>query len=207
MPEFLLNHFISTIGSSFTNCNENRLKTSKLNMRATESLKCLTSTAADNEDFVRATAEDNVAELYRDPTLQQLASLALVRFMCVSPRVCGSYMPFLMNILSHNKNINIKCSIVIGISELTFRFPNIMEPSTGHFYSTLHNENTELRFECGVKSSVNGASAKRNVVVEVASGVSDGVRVVDIGKTKALMEWMDGANNGPHRCYYNMIIY
>ncbi|KAI9576681.1 hypothetical protein GQX74_010663 [Glossina fuscipes] len=106
-----------------------------------------TASKRPDEDFVRATTEDNVAELYRDPMLQQSASLALVRFMCVSPRVCGSYMPFLMNILSHNKNINIKCSIGIGISELTFRFPNIMEPSTGHFYSTLHNENTELRFE------------------------------------------------------------
>uniref|UniRef100_A0A1B0AGG3 Condensin complex subunit 1 n=1 Tax=Glossina pallidipes TaxID=7398 RepID=A0A1B0AGG3_GLOPL len=82
---------------------------------------------------------------YSDSALQQSASLALVRFMCVSSRICESYMPFLMNILSHTKNIKIKCNIVIGLSDLTFRFPNIIEPWTGHFYSTLHDENTELR--------------------------------------------------------------
>lgn len=54
-------------------------------------------------------------------------------------------MPFLMNILNYTKNIKIKCNIVIGLSDLTFRFPNIIEPWTGHFYSTLHDSNTELR--------------------------------------------------------------
>ncbi|KAL9871207.1 condensin complex subunit 1-like [Glossina fuscipes fuscipes] len=83
---------------------------------------------------------------YRDPTLQQSPSLPLVRFMCVSSRVCESYMPFLMNILNHTKNIKIKCSTVIGLSDLTFRFPSIIEPRIGHFYSTLHDENTELRY-------------------------------------------------------------
>uniref|UniRef100_A0A1A9WR38 Condensin complex subunit 1 n=1 Tax=Glossina brevipalpis TaxID=37001 RepID=A0A1A9WR38_9MUSC len=82
---------------------------------------------------------------YPDSTLQQSASLALIRFMCVSSRICESYMPFLMNILNHTKNIKIKCNIVIGLSDLTFRFPNIIEPWTGHFYSTLHDDNTELR--------------------------------------------------------------
>ncbi|TMW44075.1 hypothetical protein DOY81_010845 [Sarcophaga bullata] len=82
---------------------------------------------------------------YRDSHLQQAAPLALIRFMSVSSRFCETNMPFLMNILNHTKNITIKCNIVIGLSDLTFRFPNIIEPWTGHFYSTLHEENTELR--------------------------------------------------------------
>ena len=82
---------------------------------------------------------------YRDSSLQQAATLALIRFMSVSSRFCETNMPFLMNILNHTKNITIKCNIVIGLSDLTFRFPNIIEPWTGHFYSTLHEENTELR--------------------------------------------------------------
>uniref|UniRef100_A0A1I8MCN6 Condensin complex subunit 1 n=1 Tax=Musca domestica TaxID=7370 RepID=A0A1I8MCN6_MUSDO len=82
---------------------------------------------------------------YRDASLQQAATLALIRFMSVSSRFCEANMPFLMNILSHSKNIKIKCNIVIGLSDLTFRFPNIIEPWTGHFYSTLHEEDTELR--------------------------------------------------------------
>lgn len=82
---------------------------------------------------------------YRDASLQQAATLALIRFMSVSSRFCEAHMPFLMNILNHSKNIKIKCNIVIGLSDLTFRFPNIIEPWTGHFYSTLHEDDTELR--------------------------------------------------------------
>ncbi|XP_039955400.1 condensin complex subunit 1 [Bactrocera tryoni] len=82
---------------------------------------------------------------YRDQSLQQAATLTLIRFMCVSSTFCEANMPFLMNILNHTKNIKIKCNIVIGLSDLTFRFPNIIEPWTGHFYSTLHESNTELR--------------------------------------------------------------
>uniref|UniRef100_A0A1I8PTP0 Condensin complex subunit 1 n=1 Tax=Stomoxys calcitrans TaxID=35570 RepID=A0A1I8PTP0_STOCA len=82
---------------------------------------------------------------YRDASLQQAATLALIRFMSVSSRFCEAHMPFLMNILQHSKNIKIKCNIVIGLSDLTFRFPNIIEPWTGHFYSTLYEDDTELR--------------------------------------------------------------
>ena len=82
---------------------------------------------------------------YRDEHLQQAATLTLIRFMTVSSRFCEAHMSFLMNILNHTKNIKIKCNIVVGLSDLTFRFPNIIEPWTGHFYSTLHEENNELR--------------------------------------------------------------
>ncbi|XP_037885201.1 contactin [Glossina fuscipes] len=60
-------------------------------------------------------------------------------------------------------------------------------------------------YECVVKSSVNEISAKTNVVVEGAPGAPGGVQVVDIGKTKALIEWMDGANNGRPIRYYNIL--
>lgn len=82
---------------------------------------------------------------YKDDNLQQAATLTLIRLMTVSSRFCEAHMSFLMNILNHTKNIKIKCNIVIGLSDLTFRFPNIIEPWTGHFYSTLHEENNELR--------------------------------------------------------------
>uniref|UniRef100_A0A1A9WR39 Condensin complex subunit 1 n=1 Tax=Glossina brevipalpis TaxID=37001 RepID=A0A1A9WR39_9MUSC len=80
-----------------------------------------------------------------DSTLQEVASLALIRFMCLSSRVCEFYMPFLMNILTCTRNIKIKRYIMIGLSELTFRFPNIVEPWADHFFSTLHDNNTDLR--------------------------------------------------------------
>lgn len=82
---------------------------------------------------------------YRDEVLQQAACLTLIRFMTVSSKLCESNMPFLMNILNLTTNIKIKCNIVVGLSDLTFRFPNVLGPWTGHFYSTLHETNDELR--------------------------------------------------------------
>ncbi|XP_030557471.1 condensin complex subunit 1 [Drosophila novamexicana] len=82
---------------------------------------------------------------YRDQQLQQAATLTLARLMTVSSKFCESNMSFLMNILNMTKNLKIKCNTVVGLSDLTFRFPNIIEPWTGHFYSQLHEEDTELR--------------------------------------------------------------
>ncbi|SPP79048.1 condensin complex subunit 1 [Drosophila guanche] len=82
---------------------------------------------------------------YRDPKLQQAATLTLARLMSVSSRFCESNMSFLMNILNLTNNITIKCNTVVGLSDLTFRFPNIIEPWTGYFYVQLHETNTELR--------------------------------------------------------------
>ncbi|KAH8279002.1 hypothetical protein KR018_012246 [Drosophila ironensis] len=82
---------------------------------------------------------------YRDAKLQQAATLALARLMTVSSRFCESNMSFLMNILNLTNNIRIKCNTVVGLSDLTFRFPNIIEPWTGHFYAQLHDSDAELR--------------------------------------------------------------
>jgi condensin complex subunit 1 len=82
---------------------------------------------------------------YKDSLLQQAATLSLIRLMAVSSKFCEENMPFLMSIFTHTKNINIKCNIVIGLSDFTFRFPNVIEPWTCHLYATLHEQNTELR--------------------------------------------------------------
>ncbi|XP_058115877.1 condensin complex subunit 1 [Anopheles ziemanni] len=82
---------------------------------------------------------------FRDELLQKSAVLTLIRLMAVSSKFCEDNMPFLMNIFKHTKCANIKCSIVIGLSDFTFRFPNVIEPWTNHMYSTLHEEDVELR--------------------------------------------------------------
>ncbi|XP_055617518.1 condensin complex subunit 1 isoform X2 [Toxorhynchites rutilus septentrionalis] len=82
---------------------------------------------------------------YKDDLLQKSSVLTLIRLMSVSSSFCETNMPFLMNILQHTKNNHIKCNIVIGLSDLTFRFPNVIEPWTSHMYATLHEKNTELR--------------------------------------------------------------
>lgn len=65
--------------------------------------------------------------------------------MTVSSKFCEKFMPFVMNILQKNHNIKIKCNIIIGLSDLTFRFPNIIEPWTPHIFSTLYDQNDEIR--------------------------------------------------------------
>lgn len=82
---------------------------------------------------------------YNHPQLQRSALLALLHFMSVSSEFCEKNMQFLMNIFQHSQDINIKCNVIIGMSDLTFRFPNVIEPWSGHLYSTLHDENRDLR--------------------------------------------------------------
>ncbi|XP_065073141.1 condensin complex subunit 1 isoform X2 [Ochlerotatus camptorhynchus] len=82
---------------------------------------------------------------HKDDFLQKSSTLTLIRLMSVSSTFCENNMPFLMNILQHTKNNQIKCNIVIGLSDLTFRFPNVIEPWTSHMYATLHEKNVELR--------------------------------------------------------------
>ncbi|KAL5282585.1 NCAPD2 family protein [Megaselia abdita] len=83
--------------------------------------------------------------IYRDFELQQTASLTLIRFMTVSSKFCEDNMAFLMNVLNLTVNAKIKCNIIIGLSDLTFRYPNIIEPWTTHFYNILHEKDDNVR--------------------------------------------------------------
>lgn len=71
--------------------------------------------------------------------------MALIRFMTVSSQFCDEQLPFLMNIFQSTTNIKIKCNIIIGLADFTFRFPNVIEPWTDHFYSALYEKNEEVR--------------------------------------------------------------
>uniref|UniRef100_A0A8W7JGH8 Condensin complex subunit 1 n=1 Tax=Anopheles albimanus TaxID=7167 RepID=A0A8W7JGH8_ANOAL len=82
---------------------------------------------------------------YRDELLQKSAVLTLIRLMSVSSKFCEDHIPFLMNIFQTTKNTSIKCNIVIGLSDFTFRFPNVTESWTSHMYATLYEQDAELR--------------------------------------------------------------
>lgn len=82
---------------------------------------------------------------FNNQELQRSALLAVIHFMSVSSEFCEKNMHFLMNIFLHSQDIDIKCNVIIGMSDLTFRFPNVIEPWSSHMYSTLHDKNRELR--------------------------------------------------------------
>jgi condensin complex subunit 1 len=82
---------------------------------------------------------------YNFPDLQRSALLALIHFMSVSSQFCDDNMQFLMNIFQRSQDITLKCNVIIGMSDLTFRFPNVIEPWSGQLYSTLYEEDRDLR--------------------------------------------------------------
>lgn len=82
---------------------------------------------------------------YRDDYLQSTSCLTLARFMTVSSQFCNSRMPFLMNVMQKTKSKRVKQDIIIGLSDFTCRFPNVIEPWTGHLYSTLLEADVEVR--------------------------------------------------------------
>ncbi|KAH8313129.1 hypothetical protein KR067_000813 [Drosophila pandora] len=76
-------------------------------------------------------------------------------------------------------------------------------------WNSLTVHNTTMRdagdYECVVKSAVNEINSKTSVVIEGAPGAPGGVQVIQISKTKAIIEWVDGSNNGRPIRYYNIL--
>lgn len=60
-------------------------------------------------------------------------------------------------------------------------------------------------YECLVKSSVNQISSKTHVEVFGTPGAPGGVSVINIGKTHATIEWVDGSDNGKPIKWYNIL--
>lgn len=82
---------------------------------------------------------------YRSEKLQLAACLTMIRFMSVSSKFCNENIPFLMNVMQKTKNPAIKCNIIIGLSDFTCRFPNVIEPWTAHMYATLLERDINVR--------------------------------------------------------------
>lgn len=82
---------------------------------------------------------------YRNSYVQKASCVTLTRFMKVSSKFCAEYIPFLMNIMDKTKDVDIKCNIIVGLSDFTCRFPNVVEPWTSNLYLTLLEKNDVVR--------------------------------------------------------------
>lgn len=60
-------------------------------------------------------------------------------------------------------------------------------------------------YECVARSSVNEISSKSNVITHGPPGAPGGVKVIEIHKTTARLEWLDGTENGRPILYYNIL--
>ncbi|XP_074654081.1 condensin complex subunit 1-like isoform X2 [Tubulanus polymorphus] len=82
---------------------------------------------------------------YSDPDLQSSAALALAKFMLVSSEFCDSQLQLLFTILDKSPSPVIRANTIIALGDLTFRFPNNIEPWTGHLYARLQDDSILVR--------------------------------------------------------------
>jgi len=76
---------------------------------------------------------------YSDDTLQLACSLALVKLMLLSPRICNQYLQLLFTLVEKSNNPLVRSQLIIGIGDLVYRFPNALEPWTSHLYLPLRD--------------------------------------------------------------------
>ncbi|XP_031564431.1 condensin complex subunit 1-like [Actinia tenebrosa] len=82
---------------------------------------------------------------FNDHSLQAAAALALAKFMMVSSQFCEGHLQLLFTILEKSPQANIRANTIIAVGDLTFRFPNLLEPWTSHLYARLREDSPHVR--------------------------------------------------------------
>lgn len=87
----------------------------------------------------------------RDPSryssleLRLAATLCLAKYMMVSEKFCSEHLRLLFTILEKSKESEIKINLVIAVSDLCIRFPNLLDPWTSHLFDCLQNADVRVR--------------------------------------------------------------
>lgn len=71
---------------------------------------------------------------YKDVELQTAASLTLAKMMMVSSSFCEDHIQLLVTVLEKSTEPVIRCNLIVALGDLSYRFPNIIEPWTSHIY-------------------------------------------------------------------------
>ncbi|XP_035829509.1 condensin complex subunit 1, partial [Aplysia californica] len=82
---------------------------------------------------------------FGDRQLQTAASLALARFMIISCEFCESHLQLVFTLLERSPSPVIRSNLIIALGDLTFRFPNLVEPWTAHLYARLRDDSPSVR--------------------------------------------------------------
>lgn len=85
---------------------------------------------------------------YNNENLQAAGSLALSKMMTVSSEFCEQSLQLLVTILERSPYPGIRSNTLIGLSDLTTRFPNQVEPWSKHIYGRLRDEDVNVRRTC-----------------------------------------------------------
>ncbi|XP_076630904.1 CAP-D2 condensin subunit [Colletes latitarsis] len=85
---------------------------------------------------------------YNDEDTQAASTLALSKMMTVSSIFCEESLQLLITILERSPHPAIRANVLIGVSDLTSRFPNQVEPWMKHIYNRLRDTDTNVRSTC-----------------------------------------------------------
>ena len=94
--------------------------------------------------LVREVAMDRSGR-FRDSQLRESAVLSFCKFMCVSSKFCSEHLRHFFTILDAETQPRVRANMVICLGDFFARFPNEVEPWTGHFYGRLRDTNTVVR--------------------------------------------------------------
>uniref|UniRef100_M4BXY5 Uncharacterized protein n=1 Tax=Hyaloperonospora arabidopsidis (strain Emoy2) TaxID=559515 RepID=M4BXY5_HYAAE len=84
-------------------------------------------------------------EFQSDKLLIECAVVALSKFMAVSEEFCEKHLQLLFTILQDSSQPSVRGDVIIALGDLSFRFPNLVEPWTPHLYNRLRDVNLNVR--------------------------------------------------------------
>ena len=95
--------------------------------------------------LLRVVANENNA--FGDVFLQQTATLALCKFMCISNAFCTKNLPLLLTAMQKNQDFDttLRANTVISLGDIAFRFPNTFEPYTPRLYCCLRDDSDRVK--------------------------------------------------------------
>eukprot|EP00058_Branchiostoma_floridae_P028443 XP_002613934.1 hypothetical protein BRAFLDRAFT_283981 [Branchiostoma floridae] len=83
--------------------------------------------------------------MFPHPQLRATASLALAKYMLVSSEFCEAHLQLLFTILERAPQPIIRANTIIALGDLSFRFPNLIEPWTPNLYARLRDDSSHVR--------------------------------------------------------------
>ncbi|XP_059092288.1 condensin complex subunit 1-like isoform X2 [Tigriopus californicus] len=117
---------------------------------------------------------------YSDPNLRASAGLALSKLMLVSSEVCDEHLQLLFTLMEKSQEEVIRANLIIATGDLSFRFPNILEPWTPRMYARLRDDSTLVR-----SNTLNVLTLLiLNDMIKVKGQISDMALCIDDGNEK-----------------------
>lgn len=84
-------------------------------------------------------------EISGDELLIECAVVALSKFMAVSDEFCSKHLQLLFTILQESPLPSVRGDVIIALGDLSYRYPNLIEPWTTHLYNRLRDVDVNVR--------------------------------------------------------------